>query len=419
MNDPEARLEPRDAGLVAFTSGTCLITGGLGGLGLAVARWLADRGGRSFVLAGRRPPGPDAEKAIAAVEGAGARVRVVQADVAIPADVRRLASQIGGALPPLSGIVHAAGLLDDGILLQQTPERFTRAMAPKVQGAWNMHELAESRGASLVLFSSVAALLGLPGQANYAAGNAFLDALAHYRVARGRASVSINWGPWSGVGLAAAQANRGERLAARGLVSLSPAVGLEAFGTALSSQPTEVAVMPLDWPSYAAAYPAGSRTSLVRPLAARHQADAARAPQPSGGGIVETLRAAEPASRRVLLEAFVQDQVAQVLKQARSRIDLHKPFRTLGLDSLMALELRNRLEAAIGTSLPATMVWNYPTVSALAPFLAERLDLALDGTLRETKPAGATGDSEDLESLLGQIEQLSAEEARQLLSEGS
>jgi acyl carrier protein len=120
----------------------------------------------------------------------------------------------------------------------------------------------------------------------------------------------------------------------------------------------------------------------------------------------------------MLLEAFVQDQVAQVLKQARNRIDLHKPFRTLGLDSLMALELRNRLEAAIGTSLPATMVWNYPTVSALAPFLAERLDLALDGTLREAKPTGAA-DSEDLESLLGQIEQLSAEDARRLLSEGS
>ena len=145
-------------------AGTCLITGGLGALGLAVAGWLADRGARALVLAGRRPPTADAEKAIAGIERKGARVRVVRADVAAPADARRLASEIDGSLPPLSGIVHAAGLLDDGILLQQTPERFARAMAPKVQGAWHVHELADSRGASLVLFSSVASLLGLSGQ---------------------------------------------------------------------------------------------------------------------------------------------------------------------------------------------------------------------------------------------------------------
>jgi NADPH:quinone reductase-like Zn-dependent oxidoreductase/acyl carrier protein len=419
MCDPAARLEPRDAGLAAFTAGTCLITGGLGALGLAVARWLAERGGRTLVLAGRRPPTPDAEKAIAAIEGAGARVEFIRADVVVLADARRLASQIEGSLPPLSGIVHAAGLLDDGTLLQQSPERFARVMAPKVQGAWHMHELAESRGASLVLFSSAAALLGLAGQGNYAAANAFLDALAQYRRARGRTGVSINWGPWAGIGLAAAQANRGERLAARGLVSLSPAAGLEAFGTVLSARPTQVAVMPLDWPSYAAAYPAAARASLVRPLASRHDAQAARALRPSGGGILETLRTAEAASRRALLESFLQEQVAQVLKQARSRIDVHKPFRTLGLDSLMALELRNRLEAGIGIPLPATIAWNYPTVSALAPFLAERLEIPLEEARSEAGPTDVAAGTEDLEALLGQIEQLSVEEARRLLSDGS
>ena len=121
--------------------------------------------------------------------------------------------------------------------------------------------------------------------------------------------------------------------------------------------------------------------------------------------------------RRALLESFLQEQVAHVLKQARNRIDVHKPFRTLGLDSLMALELRNRLEAGTGIALPATLVWNYPTVEALAPFLAERLDVALDETRSQPKPADDSRAPSDLEALVGQIEQLSAEEARRLLSE--
>jgi NADPH:quinone reductase-like Zn-dependent oxidoreductase/acyl carrier protein len=417
LDDPDAVLEPMDAELTAFTRGTCLITGGLGALGLAVADWLADRGVPALVLAGRRPPTADAEKAIAGIERKGARVRVVRADVAAPADARRLASEIDGSLPPLSGIVHAAGLLDDGILLQQTPERFARAMAPKVQGAWHAHELADSRGASLVLFSSVASLLGLSGQANYAAGNAFLDALARYRGARGKPGVSINWGPWGGIGLAAAQGNRGERLSARGLVSIAPAAGLEAFETVLCGRTAQVAVMPLDWPAYAAAFPAAARASLVRLLAARHGAQPHRAAEPAGGGLRESLRAAEVTGRRALLESFLQEQVAHVLKQARNRIDVHKPFRTLGLDSLMALELRNRLEAGTGIALPATLVWNYPTVEALAPFLAERLDVALDETRSQPKSADDSRAPSDLEALVRQIEQLSAEEARRLLSE--
>jgi len=418
VRDAEARLEPRDASVAALTAGTCLITGGLGGLGLEVGRWLAERGARAIVLAGRRPASPEAQSAMAAIESAGARVEVVGVDVSSPEAVRQLAARLE-ALPPLSGIVHAAGLLDDGILLQQTAERFARVMAPKVQGAWNMHQLASSRGATLVAFSSVAGLLGLPGQGNYAAGNAFLDALAHHRRAHGQAAVSIDWGPWSRIGLAAARSNRGERLAARGLSSLTPAAGLGAFGRILSTPPAQVAVMPLDWPAFASAFPAAARASLLRPLAARHELEAAEPSRRSDGSIVDALHASEAGARRTRLESFLQEQVAQVLKQSRSRIDPHKPFRTLGLDSLMALELRNRLEAAIGIPLPATLVWYYPTVVALAPYLAERLDLPLEeGSGRATrKVAGTAG--EDLEALLGQIERLSPEEAQRLLSEGS
>jgi NADP-dependent 3-hydroxy acid dehydrogenase YdfG/acyl carrier protein len=419
VRDTEARLEPRDSGLAALTTGTCLITGGLGGLGLEVARWLAERGARSIVLVSRRPPSTEVRSAIGAIESAGARVEAVCADVSSEAEVRQLAERLE-AWPPLSGIVHAAGLLDDGILLQQTVERFAKVMAPKVQGAWSMHELASSRGVTLVLFSSVAGLLGLPGQANYAAGNAFLDALAHHRRANGQAAVSIDWGPWSGIGLAAARSNRGERLAARGLSSLTPAAGLDAFGRILSGPPAQVAVMPLEWSAFASAFPAAARASLLRPLAARNEAEISRSSRRSDGGILDALHAAEVGARRARLESFLQEQVAQVLKQSRDRVDLYKPLRTLGLDSLMALELRNRLEAAIGIALPATLVWNYPTVAALAPHLAERLGLPLEE--RSDRAAGQTdavSAAVNLDELLGQIEQLSPEEARRLLSEGS
>ncbi len=420
LDDATAVVEPRDESVAAFTAGTCLVTGGFGALGLSVAAWLAEQGARSLVLAGRRLPSPDAQRAIEAIERGGVRVRVALADVADPADVRRLASEIDGPLPPLSGIVHAAGLLEDGFLLQQTPERFARVLAPKVLGGWHMHELAESRGVQLVLFSSAAALLGLAGQANYAAGNAFLDALAQYRRAQGLPGTSINWGPWAEIGLAAAQANRGERLAAGGLVGLGTAAGLRALGTVLSARAAQVAAMPVDWPAYAAANPAAPRGSLLRVLASRRASRAAAEMAPKGSGeFVMTLRAAETSSRRGLLESFLKEQVAQVLKQARGRIDVQKPFRTLGLDSLMGLELRNRLEAAFGVSLPATIVWNYPTVAALAPFVAERLDVALEQTERDAPPAGEPAQEPDLDALLGEIEQLSADEARRLLSEGS
>lgn len=175
--------------------------------------------------------------------------------------------------------------------------------------------------------------------------------------------------------------------------------------------------MPLDWAAYAAAQPAAARASLVRTLASRHDSRSSAAAPSRGGGFTESLRAAETTSRRALLESFLQEQVAQVLKQARSRIDIHRPFRSLGLDSLMGLELRNRLEAGIGVPLPATIVWNYPTVAALAPFLAERLELALEEPMAARAPAGAASAGEDVEALLGEIERLSAEEARRLLTE--
>jgi myxalamid-type polyketide synthase MxaB len=183
--------------------GSYLITGGLGALGIRVARCLVDQGARHLVLAGRSGPSAEAWEAMEEMRAAGASVREVRADVASPADTARLIEACQ-AEAPLRGVVHAAGVLDDGVVDRQTAERFSRVLAPKVYGAWNLHHQTRELPLDFfVLFSSMASVLGSPGQSSYAVANAFLDALAHHRRARGLPGLSINWGPWSEAGMAA------------------------------------------------------------------------------------------------------------------------------------------------------------------------------------------------------------------------
>lgn len=413
LRDEGAVLEELPESLAATTAGTCAITGGLGGLGLAVAGRLVQRGAKDIALIGRRAPGPAERAAIADLESAGATVRVFSANVALPDDVRRVFGEIASAMPPLSAVIHAAGVLDDGILTQLTPERFVRVLAPKVQGAWNLQSaLTRHPDVQLILFSSVASLLGLAGQGNYAAGNAFLDSLAHYRRAHGGRSTVINWGPWSEIGLAAETSARGSRLAARGLDSVTPREGLDALERVVDGRCEQIAVMRLDWPAYADAHPVATRASFLQLLGSSMSSDA-----PSGARSArEVILSVDVGPRRrAAMESFLKEQVGRVLRQSANRIETSKPFRSLGLDSLMGLELRNRLEAEFAVQLPATIVWNYPTVSALAPHLAELLGIPLDVQEQHGSAAGAA--SEDLEALLREIEQMSPDEARARLEQ--
>src|SRR5690606_25739266 len=181
-----------------------LITGGLGGLGLEVARWMAERGAGHLVLLGRRAPSPTAQEAIRRIEQAGARVITLQADVSNLDQLAGALQEIESSLPPLRGVIHAAGVLDDGVLLQQNWERFRYVMAPKGTGAWNLHCLTQDRTLDfMIFFSSGASLVGSAGQGNHAAANAFLDMLAYYRTAQGLPTISINWGAWAEIGAAA------------------------------------------------------------------------------------------------------------------------------------------------------------------------------------------------------------------------
>ncbi len=394
LDVPEVWVEPAASAPVTLKpDATYLITGGLGGLGLKLAEWMVGQGARHLALVGRSGASAAAQETVEALEQAGARVLVARADVADEAQVAEALRVLGQTMPPLRGVIHAAGILDDAILLRLGPEQFRSVMAPKVSGAWNVHTLTRDTTLDFfVLFSSVASVWGTTGQGNYAAANAFLDALAQHRVGLGLPAESVSWGAWAQVGLAAAQASRGAHLAQRGLGSIHPERGLKAFERVLRHRPTRVAVTPFDVREWCESYRSAAESGLFDELAAEEDRRATPTPGAarSGTGVREALLAAEPGRpRRSVLDAHVREQIARVLRVSPSKVDPRAPLSAMGLDSLMTLELRNRLEASLRVSLSATLVWNYPTVEALVPYLAGKMEVALEPVEPVAQRAGS------------------------------
>lgn len=352
---------PTNASARVRDDGTYVLTGGLGGIALVIARWLVETGARQLVLVGRAEPTSEARHAIAAMENAGARIVVDRFDVTDGDAVHAAFARWARDLPPVRGIVHAAGVLDDGILLQQSTEQFRRVMAPKTTGAWNMH--LASMHATLdffLFFSSAASVLGSAGQANYAAANQFLDALAHYRRNRNLPAVSINWGPWSEVGLAA-QPNRAGRLETAGIESLSPRDGVAALAQVMVSDASQLVVMGIDWPTWRSAYPLLSESPFFTKL--RNAA----ADRPDAEGTTRAqLLAAGPEQRLEILVNRLREHIAGVMKLAATKIDLDQPMVNMGIDSLMAIELKSRVERETGLAIPLLQLIKGPSLSELA-----------------------------------------------------
>ncbi|HEX8535856.1 MAG TPA: SDR family NAD(P)-dependent oxidoreductase, partial [Cystobacter sp.] len=245
--------------------GAYLLTGGLGGLGLQVARWMVERGARHLVLMGRKEPNEAGRESLRALRQAGAEVTLALGDVSQPGDVARALASLAQTKTPLRGVMHLAGVVEDGTLLNQETSRFERVLAPKQAGGWNLHEQTRDMDLDFfVLFSSSASLLGAVGQGNYAAANAFLDVLAQHRRALGLKAVSINWGAWSGHGMAAALYSPEQQ---RGAEWIDLERGLEALGQALEQGPATVAVLPVDWTRYAQRFAsaAGFLRKLIEP----------------------------------------------------------------------------------------------------------------------------------------------------------
>ncbi|WUI31813.1 SDR family NAD(P)-dependent oxidoreductase [Nocardia sp. NBC_00416] len=361
---------------LSFGTGAVLITGGTSGLGALVARHLATTHGvRDLVLVSRRGErGEGVGELVAELAELGARPRVVACDIADRDAVRAMLGTFAGG-PPLTGIVHAAGVLDDGTIDTLTPGQVDQVLAPKVDGALNLHELTAGADlAAFVMFSSVAGMLGSAGQGNYAAANSVLDALAHRRIHAGLPAVSVAWGPWnqdSGMTaeLAAAAVDRIARLGFRPLA--------EADGVALldlAGGPAFLAAVDFDSAALSIQSRAGVLPDLLRTLA----------PTPpqrrvGGGGesadLLRRLAAATPDTHEEILVGFVRDQVAEVLGHpSGASIDPEKPFSELGFDSLGGVDFRNRLSKATGLRLPSILIFDYPTVTATARFLRSRIE---------------------------------------------
>jgi myxalamid-type polyketide synthase MxaE and MxaD len=401
---PDAK-EAKDAPAPVRADGAYLISGGFGGLGLVVARWLVARGAQHLALFGRRGPSDHARRAIGELRDAGAEVIVCRGDVARGDDVRRILDELPAGVP-LRGIVHAAGVFEARTLANLDAAGFTSVMDAKVEGALNLHAATLDRPLDFfAVFSSVAAVLGFPGVASYAAANAALDAVVARRRADGRPGLSIAWGRWTDVGMHATRGDGNHRLAMDGLGNLTPEEGTLALERALTGDSTHVLVTRLDVGRWARAYPNGAR-SLLRDLRMEEPATV------TSGSVAARLLAIPHDSRLEALATWVGEQVGQVLRVATARVTPSEPFKAMGLDSLMSLELRHRIERALTIVLPVTAIWNYPTVAALASHLHERLDLGAPA-----EPAAPPSDSHDIEQILEEVEGLSEDEVQRIVAE--
>ena len=385
--------------------GTYLITGGLGGLGLQLARRLAERGARHLVLVGRHDPSALAQDVIKSLQAMAVEVLALRADVADARAVAGVLAQITQAFPPLLGVIHAAGVLDDGVVSKQTWTRFANVLRPKLAGAWNLHVLTRDIPLDFfVLFSSAAALLGSPGQASYAAANAFLDALAQRRRALGLPALSINWGPWAGTGMAGHD-DTARRWAAVGLAPIDPDLGFDTLEYLLQRpELVEAGVLPVDWPQFTQQFPGG-----VPPLFAafsRPEGEPADTNENAERQVfLSRLRATTPERRLDLLVAHVREHVLAVLNMApTATLKLNQGLFELGMDSLTALEVRNHLQHSLGLALPATVVFEHSTVLDLANYLMEALAPSIPS---EASLAPAGDVDPELATLLAEIEDLS------------
>jgi acyl transferase domain-containing protein len=373
---------------------TYLITGGLGGLGLLVTQWMIANGARHVVLMGRSSPSAAAQDTLRTISRLGGEVDVLCADVSDEAALNAALQQMTRTHPLLRGIIHAAGVLDDAVLTQQSWARFGRVLDAKAAGAWNL--VAATRDLSLdffVLFSSVASLIGSPSQANHAAANAFLDACAHYLQGRGVRAISVNWGAWAETG-AAASRHVEERITALGLGTIAPQQGLQALGYILMNSMPQIGVLPIDWIRFMEDHQSvpflSDFTRWRETPRARPESD-----------ILREIDAAPDKKRRAMLEAHVERLTRTVLRLApRATLDPQQGFFELGMDSLTSMELKNKLQKSLQINLPNTLTFDHPTPQALVAYLMHTLfsSSASAGDVSESSLVSETAGLDELSS---------------------
>ncbi|ATB48591.1 SDR family NAD(P)-dependent oxidoreductase [Corallococcus macrosporus] len=353
---------------------TYLITGGLGGIGLRLAAWLVAHGARHLALCGRKGETDEARQALAPLRAAGARVETFRVDVSRPEPVAELLAAVRGGGVPLGGVFHSAGVLADSAVSQWTPRDFETVIGPKLDGAWNLHALAtDATIEHFVLFSSTASLIGSPGQASYAAANAFVDALAHFRRARGLPAISLNWGSWGEVGMAVADTRRGDRLAERGMRPMSVDEALAAMARVLPENRATRGIARFDPERWVQSHPSIAASSLFRRAAVEEAGPVvAEAPRK----LREVLLSLEGAARQGLLETRLKEMVSEVGRIPTAKLSSTDSFDALGFDSIMALELRDMVLGELDVSLPLKSFVDERSIEQVTAELLEKLAVA-------------------------------------------
>lgn len=408
---------------VAGAKDTYLVTGGLGALGLGVARRLVGLGARNLVLVSRGYADEKAQSALSALEEQGAGITLETVDVSNGKALSEVFDRIQARGELLRGVVHAAGVIDDGILSQLDWDRFKHVFDSKVTGSWNLHQLTLKIPLDFfVLFSSIAGLFGSPGQGNYAAANAFLDGLAHHRRRQGFAATSIDWGAWGDSGLAASN-GVARRAAARGINAFSHEDGLEAFERIISGAATQVTYTPVDWSAFFRDERPDWRETFFQEVVAKTDLNIDLSVDTDEESIAlkqKLQQAKSPKQRRRILLDSVRRSTQKVLgvDEAHGPTD-SQALSDVGLDSLMAVELRNlfRSTLKLPAALPATLVFDYPSIAALTDHLLTLIPEIEKSPAEESAGRQMTMSSASSDSVVQSIEDLSDEEVDRLLEE--
>ena len=385
-----------------------LILGGLGDLGLSLANWLIEQTAQHIVLVGRSAPTPEKQVQLAALSATGATITVLQADITAQNEVAQLMRQIKNSGRRLKGIFHCASVLDDGVLSQQSAERFDKVLRSKIDSTWLIHQHTLDLTLDFfVLFSSASATLGAPGQANYAAANAFLDSFAHYRRAQGLAALSINWGAWAEIGLAARMSSP-LNLAKQGIKAIPPRLALAALGHAMHHHGPQLGVFDIDWRTYQLHKKPTAFLTAFQEEPAKHNR------QKTTTSLLNDLANAKLEDRTALILQLVERNLVTVLSLPKSKnIDRKQGFLDMGMDSLTAVELKNRLSRELMVSLPATLAFDYPNATGLTTYLLSKINAQFP-IVEDKKTQSSDFDAQAIEQL---SEQEAAEELRKTLKE--
>jgi len=393
-----------DTAIKIHSDVTYLITGGLGGLGLKTCAMLIANGATNIVLVARNTPSTAAMQLIQEWRKNGITVQPMQADIANFTQVSAMFKTMLKTMPELKGIIHAAGSIDDALLQQQDFAKYQAVAAPKILGAWNLQQYVEQLSLKLdffVSFSSVVSLLGNVGQANYAAANAFLDLLAYYQRVKGINACTINWGSWAQIGLAAKMGDTNQvQLDASGLVAMQPEVAIQALEKLFATNyKPQIGIMQVNWRRYLQQAVGSIGRTLLQDFAPLDSKTEKKSNLQSQSKFVQQLIAASSIERKALMTEFLQNEVKKSLAlNPKTVIDTKVGLASIGMDSLLAVEFKNKLLQTFGNlfnrALPATLIFNYPTIEVLTEYLlSDVLDLEEKHTVQVSKKLHATNES--------------------------